>query len=70
MTCRFETTVAQVVKELKSAYHIEETTFVGDRGMITPLHVQRIASEGQGLNKIFAGHKAKYRKFFRIQRLI
>jgi hypothetical protein len=41
-----ETTVAQVVAELKSVYHIEETTFVGDRGMITRLNVQRIESEG------------------------
>ncbi|MEJ2331063.1 MAG: transposase, partial [Gammaproteobacteria bacterium] len=41
-----ETTVAQVVKELKSVYHIEQTTFVGDRGMITRLNVQRIESEG------------------------
>ena len=41
-----ETTVAQVVKELKSVYHIEETTFVGDRGMITRLNVQNIEAEG------------------------
>jgi transposase len=41
-----ETTVAQVVEELKSVYHIEQTTFVGDRGMITRLNVQRIESEG------------------------
>jgi len=41
-----ETTVAQVVKELKSAYHIEQTIFVGDRGMITRLNVQRIEAEG------------------------
>jgi transposase len=41
-----ETTVAQVVKELKSVYHIEETIFVGDRGMITRLNVQRIETEG------------------------
>ncbi|MEJ2448732.1 MAG: IS1634 family transposase [Anaerolineales bacterium] len=41
-----ETTVAQVVKELRSVYHIEQTTFVGDRGMITRLNVQRIESEG------------------------
>jgi transposase len=41
-----ETTVAQVVEELRSVYHIEQTTFVGDRGMITHLNVQRIESEG------------------------
>lgn len=41
-----ETTVAQVVEERKAAYRIEETTFVGDRGMITRLNVQRIESEG------------------------
>jgi len=41
-----ETTVAQVVEELRSVYHIEQTTFVGDRGMITRLNVQRIESEG------------------------
>jgi transposase len=41
-----ETTVAQVVEELRSVYHIEQTTFVGDRGMITRLDVQRIESEG------------------------
>lgn len=41
-----ETTVAQVVNELKADYSIEETTFVGDRGMITRLNLDRIAEEG------------------------
>jgi transposase len=41
-----ETTVKQVVKELKSAYNIKDTTFVGDRGMITKLNLDRLASEG------------------------
>ena len=41
-----ETTVKQVVKELKSAYNIEDTTFVGDRGMITKLNLDRLEGEG------------------------
>ena len=41
-----ETTVKQVVKELKSAYNIEDTTFVGDRGMITKLNLARLEGEG------------------------
>ncbi len=41
-----ETTVTQVVSSLKSDYHIEETTFVGDRGMITKLNLSRIEREG------------------------
>jgi transposase len=41
-----ETTVTQVVTSLKSDYHIEETTFVGDRGMITKLNLSRIEQEG------------------------
>ena len=41
-----ETTVIEVVKSLKSVYHIEERTFVGDRGMITRLNLGRIESEG------------------------
>ena len=45
-----ETTVKQVVKELKSAYNIEDTTFVGDRGMITKLNLARL--EGEGFNYI------------------
>jgi transposase len=41
-----ETTVIGVVKELKGEYNIEETTFVGDRGMITKLNLATIESEG------------------------
>ena len=41
-----ETTVREVVSALKSDYHIEETTFVGDRGMITKLNLSRIEQEG------------------------
>jgi len=41
-----ETTVMDVVKELKSNYNIEETTFVGDRGMITKLNLDRLEGEG------------------------
>jgi len=45
-----ETTVKQVVKQLKSEYNIEDTTFVGDRGMITKLNLARL--EGEGFNYI------------------
>ncbi|NNF97588.1 MAG: IS1634 family transposase, partial [Halobacteria archaeon] len=41
-----ETTVEEVVAALKSDYNIEETTFVGDRGMITRLNLSRIEEEG------------------------
>jgi transposase len=41
-----ETTVMDVVKELKNSYNIEETTFVGDRGMITKLNLDRLEGEG------------------------
>jgi len=41
-----ETTVKEVVKKLRSEYCIEETTFVGDRGMITKLNLDRIEEEG------------------------
>ncbi len=41
-----ETTVTEVVSSLKSEYHIEESTFVGDRGMITKLNLGRIEQEG------------------------
>ena len=37
-----ETTVAEVVGELKKNYNIEETVFVGDRGMITKLNIREI----------------------------
>ena len=41
-----ETTVMEVVNELKNSYNIEETTFVGDRGMITKLNIDRLEAEG------------------------
>jgi len=41
-----ETTVIDVVKELKNSYKIDETTFVGDRGMITKLNLDRLEQEG------------------------
>ena len=41
-----ETTVKQVVGQLKSEYNIEDTTFVGDRGMITKLNLARLEGEG------------------------
>ena len=37
-----ETTVKDIVKDLKKAYNIEETTFVGDRGMITKLNLDNV----------------------------
>lgn len=39
------TTVGEVVHRLKKDYQIEETTFVGDRGMITRLNLERIEAE-------------------------
>jgi transposase len=44
------TTVQEVVKELKQDYHIEETIFVGDRGMISKLNLKEI--EGQEFDYI------------------
>jgi transposase len=41
-----ESTVCEVVKDLKSNYNIEQTTFVGDRGMITKLNLSQIESDG------------------------
>jgi len=41
-----ETTVKDVVRELKGSYNIEETTFVGDRGMITKLNLDKLEGEG------------------------
>ena len=41
-----ETTVKEVVEQLRAEYNIEETTFVGDRGMITKLNLARLAEEG------------------------
>ncbi len=40
-----ETTVGEVVRSLKREFNIEETTFVGDRGMITNLNLQCIENE-------------------------
>ena len=40
------TTVEKVIKELKTDYNIEETTFVGDRGMITKLNLDKILENG------------------------
>lgn len=41
-----EATVCEVVKKLKQEYEIEETTFVGDRGMITKLNLSVIEEQG------------------------
>jgi transposase len=41
-----EKTVKQVVENLKKEYEISQTTFVGDRGMITKLNIKKIAKEG------------------------
>lgn len=41
-----ETTVQEVVQKLKSEYNIEETTFVGDRGMISKLNLEKIIEDG------------------------
>ena len=43
-----ETTVTEVVVQLRSQFNIEQTTFVGDRGMITKLNLSRIENEGFG----------------------
>lgn len=40
-----DTTVGGVVKELKKQFNIEETVFVGDRGMISKLNLGRIEDE-------------------------
>ena len=40
-----ETTVKEVVQSLKRDFNIKETTFVGDRGMITNLNLQSIEDE-------------------------
>ena len=40
------TTVQEVIKDLKSQFNIEETIFVGDRGMITKLNLESIEDEG------------------------
>ncbi len=41
-----ETTVEEVVSNLKSEYNIDETVFVGDRGMITKLNLDMILGQG------------------------
>jgi transposase len=41
-----ESTVAEVVEELKKTYNLKETTFVGDRGMISKLNLDKIQGEG------------------------
>ena len=41
-----ETTVRKVIEDLKKEFNIEETTFVGDRGMITKLNIENIEDEG------------------------
>lgn len=43
-----ESTVKEVVKKLRGEYYIEETIFVGDRGMITKLNLDSIEEEGFG----------------------
>jgi transposase len=40
------TTVKHVLKELKQNYHIEQTVFVGDRGMISKLNVEELEEHG------------------------
>ena len=40
------TTVNQVLTDLKQSYHIEETVFVGDRGMISKLNVDELEAHG------------------------
>lgn len=40
-----ESTVGEVVRSIKKEFHIEETTFVGDRGMISKLNLERIEAE-------------------------
>ncbi len=40
------TPVTEVVKGLKQNYHIEETVFVGDRGMISKLNLAEIEEHG------------------------
>ncbi len=40
------TTVKEVVKDLKDRYNIGETIFVGDRGMITQLNLDKVTDQG------------------------
>lgn len=70
-----ETTVIEVVNQLKRDFHIEETIFVGDRGMITKLNLEEIQSEGFGYimgikhrqdklcKMLFAGSKLDHSRF-------
>lgn len=41
-----ETTVVDVINDLNRSFHIEETIFVGDRGMITKLNQEHIRGNG------------------------
>ena len=41
-----EKTVVEVINDLKRSFHIEETIFVGDRGMITKLNQEHIRDNG------------------------
>lgn len=41
-----QTTVGEVVANLRKDYDIEETIFVGDRGMISRLNLDRLADQG------------------------
>ncbi len=41
-----QSTVAEVVRDLRHAFNIEDTIFVGDRGMISRLNLDRIQGEG------------------------
>jgi transposase len=52
-----ETTVAEVVSELKKTFNIEETTFVGDRGMITKINLEKIEKEGFNYIMGVKGHQ-------------
>ena len=40
------TTVKEVVKNLKQSYHIEETVFVGDRGMVSKVNIEELEEHG------------------------
>jgi transposase len=40
------TTVKEVLKDLKQHYHIEQTVFVGDRGMISKLNIGELEEHG------------------------
>lgn len=41
-----EKTVSEVVRDLKKNFNIEETAFVGDRGMLTKLNISHLESKG------------------------